>query len=49
VFAPRLESNIIIMFVVGGSTTYLWLLFRKYFPDLREGQNMDRSDPGRGR
>ena len=32
VFAPTLESNVIIMFVVGASTTYLWLLLRKYFP-----------------
>jgi hypothetical protein len=31
-FGPSLESNIIIMFIVGASTTYLWLLLRKYFP-----------------
>jgi hypothetical protein len=28
---PSLENNIIVMFVVGGSTTYLWLRLRKYF------------------
>jgi len=31
VFAPSLESNVIVMFMVGASTTYLWLRFRKYF------------------
>ena len=32
VFAPSLESNVIVMFFVGASTTYLWLLLRKYLP-----------------
>ena len=32
VFEPSLESNVIIMFLVGASTTYLWLLLRKYLP-----------------
>jgi hypothetical protein len=27
------ESNVIIMFLVGASTTYFWLLLRKYFND----------------
>ena len=31
-FGPNLESNVIIMFFVGASTTYFWLLLRKYFP-----------------
>jgi len=31
-FAPSLENNVIIMFFVGASTTYLWLLLRKYLP-----------------
>jgi hypothetical protein len=31
-FAPDLESNIIIMFIVGASTTFFWLLIRKYLP-----------------
>jgi len=47
VYAPRLESNIIIMFAVGGSTTYLWLLCRKYFPDLRDRSNVERRDSRR--
>ncbi len=29
-FDPRLESNVIVMFVAGASTTYLWLRLRKY-------------------
>ncbi len=29
-YASSLENNIIIMFTVGASTTYLWLLLRKY-------------------
>lgn len=33
--APSLENNIIIMFVAGASTTYLWLLLRKYLPGTR--------------
>ncbi len=32
VFAPSLENNVIVMFVVGASTTFLWLLLRKYLP-----------------
>ncbi len=31
-FAPSLENNVIVMFVVGASTTFFWLLLRKYFP-----------------
>ncbi len=34
-FAATLESNVIIMFVAGASTTYLWLLLRQYLPGLR--------------
>jgi hypothetical protein len=30
-FGLSLENNIIVMFIVGASTTYLWLLLRKYF------------------
>lgn len=36
-FAPSLENNVIIMFVVGASTTYLWLLLRKYLPVFKKG------------
>jgi hypothetical protein len=32
--APSFENNVIVMFVVGASTTYLWLLLRKYLPGL---------------
>lgn len=32
IFAPSLENNVIIMFLVGASTTYVWLLLRKYLP-----------------
>ncbi len=32
IFDPSLESNVIIMFFVGASTTYFWLLLRKYLP-----------------
>ena len=29
-FDPSLENNVIIMFLVGASSTYLWLRLRKY-------------------
>src|SRR5512147_571630 len=35
-FAPSLESNVIIMFIVGASTTYLWLLLRKFLPGFNK-------------
>jgi hypothetical protein len=35
-FAASLESNVIIMFAVGASTTFFWLLLRKYFPGFNE-------------
>jgi hypothetical protein len=38
VFAPSLENNVIIMFAVGASTTYFWLLFRKYLPGFKKGE-----------
>jgi len=31
-FSSSLENNVIIMFFVGASTTYLWLLLRRYLP-----------------
>jgi Na+/proline symporter len=31
-FALGLENNIIVMFLVGASTTFFWLLLRKYLP-----------------
>jgi hypothetical protein len=36
-FAPSLESNVIIMFVVGATTTYFWLLLRRHLPGIRGG------------
>lgn len=27
-----LENNVIVMFIVGASTTHFWLLLRKYLP-----------------
>ena len=33
-FAPGLENNVITMFLVGASTTFFWLLLRKYLPKL---------------
>ncbi len=35
IYAPSLENNVIIMFLVGASTTYLWLLLRKYLPGFK--------------
>jgi predicted Na+-dependent transporter len=37
--SQSLESNVIIMFVVGASTTYLWLLLRKYLPGFGRRDN----------
>ncbi len=34
VFDPGLEDNVIVMFLVGASSTYLWLRLRKYFANL---------------
>ncbi len=31
-YAPSLENNVITMFLVGGSTTYFWLLLRRHLP-----------------
>ena len=36
VFSPSLESNFIVMFFVGASTTHFWLLLRKYWPGFRD-------------
>ncbi len=33
-FDPSLENNVIIMFVVGATTTYFWLLLRRYMPGI---------------
>jgi riboflavin transporter FmnP len=39
VYSRSHENNIIVMFLVGATTTYIWLLLRKYFvgfPNHRE-------------
>ncbi|MBN1568367.1 MAG: hypothetical protein JXA73_11015 [Acidobacteria bacterium] len=38
-YSPSLENNVIIMFVAGASTTYFWLLLRKYLPGFKNGRN----------
>jgi hypothetical protein len=30
--ARSLENNVIVMFIAGASATFLWLLFRRFFP-----------------
>jgi hypothetical protein len=35
-FTTSLESDIIIMFIVGASTTFFWLLLRKYLPGIKD-------------
>jgi hypothetical protein len=37
-FGLGLENNIIVMFIVGASTTYLWLRLRKYFMIYRSSR-----------
>jgi hypothetical protein len=34
VYTTSLENNIIVMFTVGASTTFLWLLMRRYLPNM---------------
>ena len=38
IFYSSLENNVIIMFIVGASTTYFWLLLRKYLPGYRRSE-----------
>ena len=33
-YTVSLENNIIVMFIVGASTTFFWLLLRRYFPHV---------------
>jgi hypothetical protein len=35
-FGSSLDNNVIVMFVVGASTTFLWLLLRKYLPGYQK-------------
>ena len=40
-FRPSLESNVIIMFIVGATTTYFWLLLRKHLPGFtKKGKSL---------
>lgn len=39
-FDPSLENNVIVMFLAGASTTYLWLRLRKYFPNYTTRKSM---------
>jgi len=34
-FAPSIENNVIVMFLVGASTTYFWLLLRRFLSGNR--------------
>jgi len=34
--APTLENNVIVMFVAGTSTTFFWLLLRRYLPGFNK-------------
>jgi hypothetical protein len=38
-YSPSLENNIIIMFVVGATSTFFWLLLRKYLQPGRRHQS----------
>ena len=35
-FSASLENNVITMFVVGATTTYFWLLLRRYLPGFND-------------
>ena len=35
-FSLSLENNVIVMFVVGATSTYFWLLIRKYLPGYKK-------------
>ncbi len=37
-YATSLENNIIIMYIVGATTTFLWLLMRRRFTWMRRGR-----------
>ena len=34
-YGTSLEDNIIVMFIAGASTTFFWLLLRKYIPNVK--------------
>jgi hypothetical protein len=35
-FVRSLEADVITMFIVGASTTFFWLLLRRYLPDIND-------------
>ena len=35
-FATSLEGDVITMFIVGASTTFFWLLLRRYLPHIND-------------
>ncbi len=35
-FGTSLENDVIVMFVAGASTTFFWLLLRKYMPRFKD-------------
>lgn len=39
-YTVSLENNIIVMFVVGASTTFFWLLLRRYLPNMNGRDNV---------
>jgi len=43
-YGPSLESNVIVMFVVGATTTYFWLLLRKYLPGFQRKNQSNLED-----
>ncbi len=47
-YGSSLEGNVIVMFAVGASTTYLWLLLRRHLPGLRQRERI-RSGNGGGK
>ncbi|MEJ2245608.1 MAG: hypothetical protein P8Y80_05925 [Acidobacteriota bacterium] len=34
IYKVSLENNIIVMFIVGATTTFFWLLLRRYIPNI---------------
>jgi len=34
IYTVSLENNIIVMFIVGASSTFFWLLLRRYLPNV---------------
>ena len=41
-FNTSLENDVIVMFIVGASTTFFWLLLRKYLPRIKNRRTFRR-------